>query len=779
MKMLELQQAVRTLWRDRGFTAVAVAMLSLGIGVNGALFTLLDSLSLKALPYEKPEELVEATVSPRRIPLETLAEAQSFAGVAGFQPYGFTVAGEEGPQNVYAYRVSPNLFAVLGVGSALGRPLEATDEGQPVVLLGYDYWRRRFGSPDAVGATMAIDGLAHTIVGVAPADLTIQVRDVSFFVPRPLEGGRVVARLAPGVSQSQAETELQALLANVDLPPLAPGESYSVDLTPIDEAFRPDTAAAVALLLAGAGAMLLIVCANLANLLLVRAQSRSREFAVRAALGAGRVRLAARLLTENLVLASLGGLAGLLLLAWALPMLEAALPGNISRVLRGGDGLGVDARVVGFTFAVSLLTALVFGLAPLRGAWRLNLTGALHGARGVGPAGRGSFGMAMAASETALAVVLLAAAGLTVKNLAMLQARDLGFSAEGVLRAPLDLEESRVPTTEARRQRILDSLERVRALPGVERAGVVAPQLFPFGGPRVGGSPFVVGDPIEVEGRAEVYSADSEYLRSVEIPLLRGRWIAIEDGAEAAPVAVLSQSVTARYWGGADPLGARVRLNPRDPQDPSRTVVGVVGDVRNPIGAQLQPTIYVPIFQTDARGATLMVKAASSADALAEPLRAMLRSTSSDSPAPRVANLETAVADYLSPQRFTTSIYGLLAGVGLLVAALGVYGVMAYWVGSRTSEMGVRMALGARSQDVLATVLKSGGKAIAAGLAAGVAGALSLQRWIASELHDVAPHDPGVLAGVAALMGAVALAASLRPALRAARTNPAAAIKHE
>jgi ABC-type antimicrobial peptide transport system permease subunit len=205
----------------------------------------------------------------------------------------------------------------------------------------------------------------------------------------------------------------------------------------------------------------------------------------------------------------------------------------------------------------------------------------------------------------------------------------------------------------------------------------------------------------------------------------------------------------------------------------------VAGDVRNPVGAQLQPTIYVPIFQTDARGATLMVKAASSANALTEPLRALLRSASPDSPAPRVANLETAVEDYLSPQRFTTSIYGLLAGIGLLVAALGVYGVMAYWAGSRTSEMGVRMALGARSQDVLATVLASGVKAIVLGVAAGLLGALYLQRWIAGELHDVAPHDPVVLAGVAALMAAVGLAASLRPALRAARTSPAMAIKHE
>ena len=776
--MREFTQALRALWRDKAFTTIAIAMLALGIGANSALFTVLDAIALRPLPYEEPDQLIELSVSPRQVPLDLLANAQSLQGIAGFQSYGFNVVEDDGVVNTYAIRVSPNLFSVLGVQPALGRMIEPSDDGQPVVVLSYDYWRRRFGSYDILGESLIIDGQSRTIVGVAPADFTLQVRDAAFFVPHDLDDARVVTRLQPGVTPSQAAADVQALLANAALPPLAPGESYRATATPLAEAFRPNTATTLWLLLGGGGVMLLIVCANLANLLLVRSHARSKELAVRAALGAGRMRLAKKLLAENVLVALLGGAAGLVVIAWMMPAFESVLPANITRVVRGAQGLNVDLRIVAFTFFVAMTTAIVFGLAPLRAAWRSDLAAVLRGASAAGAAGRGRFGMTMAAAEIALAVTLLTAAGLTIKNVFKLQARDLGFSAQNVLRVRFFLPEARLPSTEARRQRVAEVIDRVEATPGVELVGALGPQLFPFGGPRVTGSRFAIRGREGSEARAEIYTANPDYLRAVEIPLLAGRWISGEDNADSLPVVVLSEIVAKTHWGRQDPLGALIRLDPSNPDELWRTVVGIVGDVRNPVGANLQPTGYIPLSQSQAQDVALMVKASSSATALAEPLRATLQAMDPSAPAPRIADLERAVDDYISPERFTTSIYSLLAALGLLIAGTGVYGVMAYWAKSRESEMGIRMALGARSSDILSVVLSSAARIVAAGLMLGLFGAWSLQRFIASELHDVDPFDPAVVLSVAIVMALVALGAALRPALRASRANPAVAIRN-
>jgi predicted permease len=387
--------------------------------------------------------------------------------------------------------------------------------------------------------------------------------------------------------------------------------------------------------------------------------------------------------------------------------------------------------------------------------------------------------MAMGALEIALAVMLLAAAGLTLKDILRLQQRDLGFTAHGVLRAPVETLASQFPTAQLRQQRIGEVIDRVRALPGVRSVGVVGPQLYPFGGERVTGAPFVIQSREGLEARAEVYVASPDYLRAVEIPLLGGRWISTQDQPASTPVVVVSHTVARRYWAEGGPLGQQVRLNPGAPDDPLRTIVGIVGDIRNPLGRDVQPTVYVPVAQSEATAVTLMVKTAGETRSLAPLLRALLQSMTPSAPA-RLADMESDIAEgYLSSQRFTTSVYGLLAVMALLIAALGVYGVISHWASSRTSEMGVRMALGAQAGDIVGTVLSRGSRLIGYGLALGAIGGFGLQRYIASELRDVRPNDPSVIAGVALLMALVASAAALRPAWRAARTSPAAAIKYE
>ena len=435
--------------------------------------------------------------------------------------------------------------------------------------------------------------------------------------------------------------------------------------------------------------------------------------------------------------------------------------------------------MIWFTAAISLLAMLFFGLTPAVSALRQNLIVSLREASS-GATRRGRrFGNWLVTGELALTLVLLMGAGLTLKNLVLLQRRDLGFRADHVLRAAVDLLPARYPEARQKRAAFAEIVRRVEALPGVETAGLVAPQLFPFGGPAVRGAVFEIEGREDVEPRAEVYTANPQYFRSVRIPLLKGRFFTEEDTAESLPVAILSECVARRYWPAEDPIGKRVRLDPRRPDSTWATVVGVVGDVRNPVGRDVQPTAYRPFTQNPYTGAVLMIRTAGDPMALAEPVRRELHAMDPTAPEFRAASLEMAVADYYSPQRFTTGMLGFFAVVGLLLAAAGVYAVMRCWVSAHVSEIGIRMALGADRHDVVRLVLRQAGKPLLLGVAAGIGAAWSLQSVIASELHGVSALDPSVFATVAVVLMAVAMLAAWFPAYRAAGIDPLVALKHE
>lgn len=760
------RHSLRGLRAQAGFASLVVLALGVGIGANCALFTVVNSLLLRPLPHRNPEELVEISPPRQERPaLEDLRTLESFEGVATVLSWGFSVAGAEGVRNVYGFRISANLFTVLGVQAAVGRIFSPEEDQQRVVMLSYDYWRRISGDPNIVGQTMTLSGEKHTVIGVAPADFWLGVRDANLFIPDPRLDGRIVARMKRGITQARAQSELTGMVRGAQVASLS-------------EAFRAGDTQTILFLQAAVGMVLLITCANVANLMLVRSAARRREFAIRAALGGGRAHLFGQLMTESALIGGFGCALGLLLAHWSLLPLQANLPANIGRRLIGAEALSIDSRVLAFTAGVALVTVLFFGLAPAMSAMRLDVTSTLRDSKGATPH-RQRLGQLLVIGEVALSLMLLMGAGLLLKSLVGLQSAYLGFNADHVLRGAVDLLPSRYPRPEQRVAVYSDIVRRLRSLPGVETVGVLAPQFFPFGGPRVRGALFTIRGRPDVEARAEVYFASPDYFRSVRIPLLKGRFFSDADTAASPPVAIISNVVARRYWGQDDPLGRVVRLNSERADSPWVTIVGVVGDVRNPVALDAQPTAYRSFAQSPSTGAILMIRTAGDPMSLSEVVRRELYAVDSTAPEMRAADLGRSVRDYVSPQRFATSLLGFFAGAGLLLAAVGIYGVMRYWVAARIPEIGMRMALGAQRMDVLSLVLGKAARAALIGLALGVGGALALQRIIAAELYGVSATDPIVFVVVSAFMGLVALAAALLPALWAAGVDPAVALRHE
>ncbi len=756
----DIRYSWRALASRPGLTALIVLALGLGMGINVSLFAVADCLFLRPLPYARPQELVAIEQARHELPLDELKGAESFSAVGAFTATNFPVGPRGQSRNYYGFKVSANLFRLLGVQPAMGRLFADDDEGQPVVVLTYDYWRRTSGDPSIIGQTLTINGEKHTVAGVLPEDFVLQVRDANLCLPYRVTDGRLIARLKRGATAAQAQAEVEGLLREQPKPRVR----Y------LTEAFRSNAVPTFLLLQASVGLVLLITCANVGNLLLVASAARRKEFAIRAALGAGRLRIARRLLVESALLGLGGAAAGLILAAASLRFVESELPGNLSRALRTPGGLTIDARVLAFTGAAAMLAVLLFGLAPAFTAWRLDLLPALRGAA----ANRPRAGRILVAVEMALALMLLIGSGLTLKSLAGLERRNLGFTPGHLLRAAVDFLPARYPQTQQRAAAFAEIHSRIQQLPGVESAGILAPQFFPFGGPLVRGAIFEIeGRPGE-QPRAELYTASPDYLRAVHIPLLRGRWFTDADDSRSTPVAVLSDIIVRRYWRGEDPIGRRVRM-----EGVWLTVVGVTGDVRNPVGTDLQPTAYRPFAQHPYANAVLFIRTSGDPMAMAEPVRGILRAFDPTAPEVRTADVQVEVDRYITPQRFTASLLGFFAGLGLLLTALGVYGVMRYWVSARLRDIGIRVALGADRADVIGLVLRQASLAVLAGIAGGIGGAMALRQVIAAELYDVSPVDPAVIAGVSAALAGAALLAAFLPARRAAAIDPMQVLKQE
>ncbi len=768
-----MRESLRVFQTQPGFAAAVVLVLALCIGANSALFTVVNALLLRPLPFPNSEQLVEISIPERRAQLEDFELARSIESAGALVAWNYAVTGADGVRMAYTIRVTADVIPLLQIRPAVGRTLTRADFGSNVVMIGYEYWKSLGARPDITGQTLTLDGELYTIAGVLPADFFLGVRDAKLVVPDLRAGGRTIARLRPGVTPAQAQAEIASLV---------PGGRAQV--TPLARAFQGNDSRPVVFLQATAGFVLLITCANLANLQLVRGLARRRELAIRTAIGASHARLVLQLVRESATLAAAGAALGLLLTRALHDVILTILPANIARRLSGADALALDARALAFTGGVALVTILLFGLLPALSALRFKVMAGLRdAARGSSPKRR-RFGQTLVTVEIALAVMLLAGAGLTFKSLTQLQSQYLGFRPEGVLRAMTDFSATRYRLPEQKAALFNEVERRIGSIPGVAVVGIIAPQAFPFGGPGVRGSRFEIFGKPEVEARAEVYAANPAYLDSIRLPLLRGRWFTDADSASSQPVAVLSEIVAGRYWGDqgdAECIGRRVRLSSDRADSVWATVVGVVGDVKNPVADHWQPTAYRPFAQTPSSGAVLMVRA-SVADplSLAPSVRRELHGIDPTAPEFRiVAALDAAVRDYISPERFTTTLLGIFAAIGLALAAAGVYGVMRYWVASRTGEIGIRVALGAQPSNVLWLVLGRAATAAAAGVAGGLVGAIALRKVMATQLIGVSATDPVVLSGVAVVIFAVAVLAAWAPARRASRIDPAEALRAE
>ncbi|MGA2770051.1 MAG: ABC transporter permease [Bryobacteraceae bacterium] len=807
----DLRFALRMLRKNLGFSAIAIATLALGIGANTAVFSVVDSVILRPLAYREADRLfVIHEVVPKfshiapLIPvnamhfLEWRKSMQSFNQLALISGVTFNLTGSGEPERIPAARVTPSLFPMLGVQAQLGRTfLEAEDQPgrDRVVLLSDELWRRRFAAdPGVVGRKIMLDGRPYEIAGVLPASfhfpklnqlfaMTVAEERPQLWKPFGLRDDELqpigdfnfscIARLKPGISPARTLSELNVVQARI-ASQFPEKVELRAALVPLQDQITGRSRTGLELMLAAVAAVLLIACVNIANLLLARATGRRREIAIRSALGAGSGRLVRQALAESLLLSGIGGVFGMAIAYAAIRLILARAPVDLPRM----DEVHPDVRLLLFTVAISALAGVVFGILP---AWRFARTDPQEamraGSRG-NTAGRRSGGLRslLVGLEVGLSAMCLIAGGLLLHSFVKLIRVDRGFEAERIVTVALNLPGSRYPNLEKRAAFVQSLLERVKSLPGVTAAGIS--NMLPLAGEGHNNLLSVEGRNAPMMDRpiADIRYVNPEYFRAMGIPLRAGRIFSEAD--RERKLALVSALTAARLWPGEDPIGKRFRQG--GDESPLLEVVGVVGDVRG-VSLNKAPslTVYMPYWQTFFGGASLAVRTAMDPRAASSAIRTAIRQIDPELPIPAFRTMEDIVAESVAQRRFQMNLVLLFAAAAMLLASLGIYGVVSHSVAQRTNEMGVRMALGARPAAIRRMVLRQSLLPVAFGLAAGVSASMALGRLLGSLLFGVSARDPITVLGVVALLSAVAAAATLIPAHRATHVDPVTALRWE
>jgi putative ABC transport system permease protein len=810
----DLRFGARMMLRQKAFTLAAIIALALGIGANTAVFSVVNAVLLRPLPYQNSERMVVIWGNFLTFSMEQLRakaaeyldyrdQTQSFETAAAFSTNDFNFTGGPQPDRIAGARVTANLFPLLGARAAQGR-LISPEENQTghdnVVVVSHRFWQTRLGAEaNVIGRGVSFDDRNYTVIGVMPADFEFPhpsfnfAEPVEFWVPLAFTTEQVVQRqrpyylnviglLKPNVSIEQARAEMASLGQRFEREhqsyrgPNNSDMGWRISATPLQEQIVGNSRRALLVLFAAVGLVLLIACANAANLLLMRATVRQKEMAIRAAMGAHRLRLIRQLLTESLLIAALGGAGGLSLAWLGVKALVALGPDNLPRL----HEINVDGRVLCFTLALSLLTGLIFGLAPALQASSLDLQQTLKEGSAAATRGRHWMRNLLVVGEVAIAMSLLVGAGLMLNSFLRLQRVNPVVNAGKLLSVPINLPETRYPQAEQAATFFQELIRRVESLPGVESASLSTAQ--PLSG-------VATNDPFSIEGRPLDFNnapvagwqhVTPNFFRTLGIPIVAGRDFTERDKAEASGAAIINEAMARRYFPNEDPIGKRLSQGLPRPGNPWLTIVGIVKDIpHRSLESKVEPDWYLSYVGQPRRYGYLLARSSGDPASLAAAIRSQISAVDKDQPVTAIRTISEVIAATTAPRRFNTLMLAIFAAVALALAATGIYSVISYSVTQRTQEVGIRMALGAQSGDVIRLVLKQGLALTLAGIAAGAFGAIAAARVMSGLLYGVTATDPATFVAISLLLAIVALLACYLPARRAARVDPLAALRRE
>ncbi len=797
----DITYSLRVLIKNYAFTIVVILTLALGIGANTAIFSFANGILLRPLPYPEFDRLVvlDETAPKQGIPslavsypnfLDWRDQNTVFEGVAthyGTSRFSMTLSGEA--KEIRGSRVSSGLFEVLRVSPQLGRTFtinEDRPEEDGVVILGYDLWQRYFGGdPNIVGQKVVISSRARTVIGVMPrgfrfpelSELWVPLAFTTKIYTRNDHGLEAIARLKDGVSVAQAQSEMHGIAAHIEELNPVTNAGLDVSVTSLRDNLSGNYRDALLILLGVVGCVLLVACVNVANLMLARATARQKEFALRAALGASRWRLVRQLLFESLLLATVGGVLGFVLSVWALRLLLTAIPIDLPFWMN----FSIDLRVLGFTLVITLLTGLIFGVVPALQTSRVDLNDTLK------EGGRGNSGVRsrlrslLVVAEIAMSLILLVGAGLMVQSFLRLRHVNIGLDPKNVLTASLIAPRAKYKEDAQRAAIIKQILERVKSLPGVESASATG--TLPLNGSTWGRSITVEGYPVLSVGQAPSVQhtvVTPGYFHTMGITLLAGRDFNDSDTKDSPDITIIDERLARQYWPNQSPIGKRVRFGPPEDNEPWHTIVGVVSAVRHQrMQEETDPSVYMPHQKIPTGGMTLVARTSSNPHDFIRAVRHEVAQLDPDLPVSEVATMEEVVAESIWQPRLYALLFGVFAAGALLLALIGIYGVMAFLVQTRTHEIGIRMALGASARDVFKLIVGRGMKLTAVGVVLGVGGAIALTRLMHSLLFNTSATDPFIFLVISALLSLAAFFACYLPARRAAKTDPLIALRYE